>query len=188
MSERFFISDTHFGHNNILTFDNRPFVDIKIHDETIINNWNNQVNINDEVYLLGDVSWYNVTKTIEILKFLNGKKHLIIGNHDASFLKNIDFRNQFKTISDYEELAYIDNKSVILCHYPIPCYKNHYYGWYHLYGHVHVSFEANMIEHFQYEMRELYGKESHMYNVGCMMPYMNYTPRTLEEIIMTTKI
>lgn len=32
-------------------------------------------------------------------------------------------------------------------------------------------------------MKELYGKECEMYNVGAMMPYMDYTPRTLDEII-----
>ena len=70
----------------------------------------------------------------------------------------------------------------MLCHYPIPCFKNHYYGWYHLYGHVHSSFEWNMMEHNRYLMQELYGIPCHMYNVGAMMPWMDYTPRTLDEI------
>ena len=183
MSERFFIADLHFGHNNILRFDNRPFCDIKAHDATIIQKWNDRVGLDDDVYILGDVSWYNVTETIEILKQLNGNKHLIIGNHDDAFLRNADFRKMFVEVTNYKELYLDHKKAIVLSHYPIPCYKNHYYGWYHLYGHVHVSFEANMIEHFQKEMRDLYGKESHMYNVGCMMPYMDYTPRTLEEII-----
>jgi hypothetical protein len=32
-------------------------------------------------------------------------------------------------------------------------------------------------------MKELYDKPCEMYNVGVMIPYMNYTPRTLDEII-----
>ena len=40
-----------------------------------------------------------------------------------------------------------------------------------------------MMEHFRKEMIELYDKQCNMYNVGCMMPWMNYTPRTLDEII-----
>lgn len=40
-----------------------------------------------------------------------------------------------------------------------------------------------MIRHFRYEMGALYDKPCHMYNVGAMMKYMDYTPRTLEEII-----
>ena len=70
----------------------------------------------------------------------------------------------------------------MLSHYPIPCFKNHYYDWYHLYGHVHSSFEWNMMERTKYEMTELYDKKCKMFNVGCMMPYMNYIPKTLSEI------
>lgn len=187
MIQRFFISDLHFGHENVLKFDNRPFCNIKTHDEELIKRWNDVVNIDDDVYILGDVSWYNVTETNRILSQLNGRKHLIVGNHDEFFLRNADFRNQFVEIERYKEL-YLDGRvAVVLCHYPIPCYKNHYYGWYHLYGHVHNSFEANMIEHFQREMREIYDTKSNMYNVGCMMPYMNYTPKTLEQIVSCKK-
>ena len=76
-----------------------------------------------------------------------------------------------------------NGKHIVLCHYPIPCFKNHYYGWYHLYGHVHNSFEYNMMEHDKYLMETLYNYPCNMYNVGAMMPYIDYTPRTLDEII-----
>ena len=69
-----------------------------------------------------------------------------------------------------------------MSHYPIPCFKNHFYGWYHLYGHVHNSFEFNMMEHDKFLMQELYSRPCHMFNVGAMMPWMDYTPRTLDEI------
>lgn len=64
-----------------------------------------------------------------------------------------------------------------------PCFKNHFYGSFHLYGHVHNSFEWNMMEHDKYLMEELYTKPCQMFNVGVMMPWMDYTPRTLDEII-----
>ena len=67
-------------------------------------------------------------------------------------------------------------------HYPIPCFKNHFYGWYHLYGHVHNSFEFNMMEHDKFLMQELYSRPCSMFNVGAMMPWMDYTPRTLEQV------
>jgi calcineurin-like phosphoesterase family protein len=76
-----------------------------------------------------------------------------------------------------------DGRKIVLCHYPIPCFKNHFYGWYHLYGHVHKSFEHEMMEHDKYLMQELYGKQCQMFNVGAMMPYMDYTPRTIDEIL-----
>lgn len=64
----YFIGDLHFGHVNCLSFDNRPFKTIADHDAVLIKNWNNVVSIEDDVYILGDISWYNTTKTLEILK------------------------------------------------------------------------------------------------------------------------
>ena len=179
----YFISDLHFGHKNCLAFDNRPFTDIEAHDEYLIKAWNNVVDIDDDVYILGDISWYNSTRTIKIFKQLNGTKHLIKGNHDNHLLKNAELRNLFIEICDYKELDIGDGKSIVLCHYPIPCFKNHYYGWYHLYGHVHNSFEWNMMENLKRQMSELYDKDCKMYNVGAMIPYINYIPRTLEQIV-----
>lgn len=179
----YFISDLHFGHKNCLAFDNRPFTDIETHDNTIINNWNNVVGIDDDVYILGDISWYNTTKTIEIFKALNGNKHLIKGNHDNKLLKNRELQLLFVEICDYKELSLENGKGIVLSHYPMPCFKNHYYGWFHLYGHVHSSFEWNMMENVKRQMIELYTTPCLMYNVGCMLPYMNFTPKTLDEIL-----
>lgn len=179
----FYIADLHFGHKNALSYDNRPFTNIEVNDRFIMKQWNDTVNIDDDVYILGDISWYNVTKTIEIIKQLNGNKHLIVGNHDTSFLKNKEFRECFVEICDYKEI-YLNNKEgIVLCHYPIPCFKNHYYGWYHLYGHVHTGWEYNMMKHIKQEMTDLYNVPCRMYNVGCMVPYMNYTPLPLENIV-----
>ena len=56
-------------------------------------------------------------------------------------------------------------------------------NWYHLYGHVHASWDHNMTENWRKQIEALYLTEWKGYNVGCMMPYMDYTPRTLDEII-----
>jgi len=179
----YFISDLHFGHRNILRFDCRPFSTIEEHDEYIINQWNDVVGVDDDVWILGDISWYSALKTVNIMKRLNGKKHLCIGNHDHKLIKSADVQQQFVEIVDYKEISFGDGTGVVLCHYPIPCYNKHFYNWYHLYGHVHATFEWTMIEDFQNQMREQHQKKSQMYNVGCMMKYMNYRPRTLEEIL-----
>ena len=183
----FFFADTHFGHGNALAFDNRPFKTIEEHDRGLTERWNAAVGPDDEVFILGDISWHNATKTNEILRELNGKKHLIIGNHDKKLLKNRDFQAFFMEITDYKELPYGEKKGIILSHYPIPCFNNHYYGWYHLYGHVHISFEWNMMERVKYEMETLYDKPCRMFNCGAMLDYMDYTPRTLEEILERQK-
>ena len=55
MSRKFYISDLHFGHKNILGFDNRPFVDIEQMNNELIRRWNSVVSDGDVVYVLGDM-------------------------------------------------------------------------------------------------------------------------------------
>lgn len=178
----FFISDLHFGHKNALAFDNRQFPDIETHDEALIEKWNSVVGINDEVWVLGDISWYGAQKTIEIFNRLNGVKNLCIGNHDHKLLRNREVRALFAEITDYKELE-LDNQFYVLSHYPIPCFNKHYYGAVHFYGHVHVSWEYNMLKQWKYQSEALYDKPCKMYNVGCMVPEIDFTPRTANQII-----
>ena len=100
----FFTSDLHFCHKNCLAYDNREFPTIEAHDEALIEKWNSVVGIHDDVWILGDISWYPAMKTIEIFKRLNGVKHLCIGNHDKKLLRNQDVRNLFVKIVDYTVL------------------------------------------------------------------------------------
>ncbi len=94
-AERWIISDTHFGHKNIIRFtkpDGSPirpgytpaptrafvrFRDIEHHDECLIDEWNKAVGPNHRVYMLGDFG-----RPLELCSRLNGKKVLILGNHD----------------------------------------------------------------------------------------------------------
>ena len=179
----YFIADLHFGHKNCLAYDNREFPSIEEHDAFLIERWNSVVSPTDDVWILGDISWYPATKTLEIFRQLNGVLHLCSGNHDKKLLRNRDIQKLFVEIVDYKEIQINSDFGVVLCHYPIPCFNMHYYGWVHLYGHVHVSFEWNMMKQVKYEMEALYDKPCKMYNVGCMTPGMDYTPRTLEEIL-----
>ena len=179
MSQNFYIADMHIDHKNILSYDNRPFFDANDMLQTMIQNWNDRVTDDDSVYILGDMFWKNPS-AVDILRQLNGNKYLIKGNHDDI---SDEIEKEFVWIKDYAEIKDND-RFIVLCHYPIPCFRNHYYGWYHLYGHVHSSFEYNMMEHIRAEMTALYDKPCNMYNVGCMLPYMDYTPRTLNEIIV----
>lgn len=184
MGKKFYIADWHYDHANILNFDNRPFKSVNEMNEELVERWNKVVSPGDIVYILGDMFWCKMSDVIPVLDKLNGQKFLIKGNHDKC--NDSVFAKKFVKITDYLEVD-DDGRKVVLCHYPIPCFKNHFYGWYHLYGHVHTSFEYNMMEHTKYLMEELYGKQCQMFNVGAMMPYMNYTPRTLDEIISNNK-
>lgn len=174
-----YISDLHFGHANVIKFDNRPFSDVKEMDREMIRRWNQVVDKNDQVYILGDMFWKKADEAIPILKELKGNKFLVRGNHDR--IGNREFDKCFARIVDYIEVK-DGTRHVICCHYPILAPKNHYYdGWYHLYGHVHNTWEEKICRDVRARMAEA-GVSCRMRNVGCMMPWMDYTPRTLDEI------
>lgn len=149
-------------------------------NHTLVERWNSVVSPGDTVYVLGDMFWCPTVEAILVLDKLNGQKLLIKGNHDRC--NDSRFLKKFVKAAEYLEVDDAGRK-VVLCHYPIPCFKNHFYGWYHLYGHVHNSFEWKMMEHDKYLMQELYGHKCQMYNVGAMMPWIDYTPKTLDEIL-----
>ena len=192
----FYISDTHFGHENIVRHDSnnggRKFASIEEHDNLIIENWNKVVTPQDNVYILGDFSWLYARETEEIIKKLNGAKFLIKGNHDR-WAKDGACKKLFQGIYDIKQIE--DNgKQLILCHFPIMMYTGQHRGVYHLYGHTHNSLEEADYQEFINELDKRISvrdgdryRSLHAYNVGCMLPYMDYTPRTLEEIIEANK-
>lgn len=187
MSVNFYISDFHFGHKNVIKFDYRPFESVDEMNSTLIANWNDTVGHNDNVYVLGDFCWGKSDEWIDILSQLKGNKYLIAGNHD---LRNppSDVRRFFQDWRDYKEIFDNDRK-VIMCHYPIPFYKSDYSSnTFMLYGHVHITFENEYVEQLRYEIQnDPYERPAknlcQFYNVGCMMPWMDYRPRTLDEIV-----
>ena len=187
MNKIFYIADAHVQHTNVLRFDNRPFQTIEENDKIIMDNWNSVVGKDDLVYTLGDMHWGKADEVYEYVKQLNGRKVCIKGNHTLKQFP-AKLKNLFEDICDYKEIT--DNgRHVILCHYPIPFYKADYNpNVYMLYGHVHTTIENDFMEHLKQYIRDNDNRESgkhqcNMYNVGCMISYMNFTPRTLDEII-----
>jgi len=129
----FLIADTHFGHANIIKYENRPFPDPDAMTESLINLWNSVVSKNDDVYLLGDFSMYNKERSTEICRRLNGRKILIMGNHDD------------KSVQYYLDCGFymVSKHPVILENYWIlshePMYVNDNMPYANIYGHVHGS-------------------------------------------------
>ena len=135
MSKIFYTSDLHFGHNNIIIYENRPFININEMTNKLIRNWNSKVNINDDVYILGDFAFQNKNLSIDdinnIVKNLNGKKHLIIGNHD-NWINKLDVKIRlWESIDSYLKIN-DKGRIVILCHYPIETWDQQHYGSIHL--------------------------------------------------------
>lgn len=186
MSRNLYIADTHFGHGNILRFDNRPFSTVDEMESELVNRWAMAVEPKDMVYILGDFCWGKEDEWLRILSQLKGNKALIRGNHD---LKNMSsqLRNHFQDVKDYKEIT-DEGRHVILSHYPMLLYKGSYNpDCYMLCGHVHVTRENTFLEEWTDILRRSRKQNSdscgNIINIGCMMPWMDYTPRTLDEII-----
>ena len=114
----YFISDTHFGHRNIVRY--RPFNDIEEMDNTLINNWNSTVHENDEVYILGDFIYKSDKHCSYYLRQLAGKKHLIVGNHDKKWMAcGSNLSDYFVSIDSLKEIQDDKGRHLTLCHYPL---------------------------------------------------------------------
>jgi len=125
----FVVADTHFNHENIIKYCNRPFDNTTQMNETIIKNWNEVVSKDDIVYHLGDFGFGSFEIIKEIYDKLNGKKHLIMGNHDYRYGKNFFLRVGFEEVEKKE----IKIENIILSHYP----KIVEDGYINIYGHIH---------------------------------------------------
>ena len=94
-------------------------------NEHMIAQWNKKVTVSDSVYILGDFSIAKEDATEKIARRLNGKLHLIIGNHDRYLEDKCFDRSLFCSIEPYMEIR--DNgRKVILSHYPVFCYNEQY--------------------------------------------------------------
>lgn len=164
MSNTFIISDMHFGHNEIILYENRPFKDIEEMDKFIIENWNKTVEKDDRVFILGDVSFYNKEETTNIINLLNGYKILILGNHDKD--KAVTWWQEVG-MDQVIEYPIIFEGFYMLSHEPLYISKNMPYM--NIHGHIH---------HLKYD-------DSQFFNVS--VECINYTPISFEKIKASVK-
>lgn len=131
----YFTADTHFGHTNILKYEREDygFDSVESHDAELVRRWNSVVGKQDDVYHLGDFSLTNTAKTVAILKQLNGRIHLVKGNHDRV---RGEARNHFVWVKDYYNLK-VDGTYIVMFHYAIERWDRAHHGSWHLHGHSH---------------------------------------------------
>lgn len=178
----FFTSDTHFGHENIIKFCNRPFANAQEMNEALINNWNRVVGPDDTIFHLGDFAFGGSYLWNNMLDRLNGHIHLVIGNHDRKNLRQ-GYVQKFDSI--YPQLQInIDGRSVYLNHYPFLCYGGSYRGdkdavW-QLFGHVHSGPFSTGKDDERLKMLFPY-----QYDVG--VDNNNFTPISWEDVKIRIK-
>ena len=133
-----FTSDTHFGHNSIIRFCDRPFNSVDEMNQVLINNWNSIIPPDGIVFHLGDFSWNNSFK--DIICNLNGNIVLIKGNHDNQNLKQGAYKF-FLEVHDQLQIQ-LGNSIIYLNHYPFLTYGGVYKEKNPIiqcFGHIHMS-------------------------------------------------
>ena len=171
----YFIADTHFGHKNILKLCKRPFSTQEEMEKQLVENWNRKVKNNDTIYIIGDLFW-DCYSAERILPNLNGKKVLILGNHDESWVNKFDISKHFISISTLLNTR-IDNRFVTLCHYPMLEWKGSNKEGsskqsYLIHGHIHNKVKPEY---------SLLNKNEHCLNAG--VDVNDFEPKTLDELI-----
>jgi calcineurin-like phosphoesterase family protein len=134
----FITSDNHFSHKNIHRFcpKTRPDSDWRVMDENMIRQWNNQVQPDDTVWTLGDFFFGNAKDSKNIMRRLNGHKHLVYGNHDQVIRSDVQIQSMFESTQEYKELR-INGENLVLFHYPIQEWNRMSHGAIALHGHIH---------------------------------------------------
>lgn len=130
------ISDTHFNHENIIKFCNRPFTDRWHMNEILIQNWNAMVKPQDKVYHLGDVYFGSNEDGERVMQRLNGHKRLVLGNHDDpkqhALWKYFDEIMMWRVFTEFK---------LLLTHVPVHPSTFELNGrredWINVHGHIH---------------------------------------------------
>lgn len=158
------ISDTHFGHYNMIKFSGRPLN----FNEKLIEKWNKTVGEHDDILHLGDVCMFRGPLVdmwqIEASK-LPGNKYLIRGNHDKSDIPG------FTTVD--EQLVEIGGTWILLTHEPKP--KE---DWFDINIHGHLHGNKDVRRDYPFDL-------DYHFDVG--VEVIGYAPKRLGAILTDIK-
>lgn len=173
MSNIWFTSDLHLGHDREFLWGPRGFKSVYEMNEAILENWRNTVGYDDDVYVLGDLMLGNNEEGIKLIKTLKGKLHIIRGNHDTDV--RMQLYSQCWNVVEITEGQYlkVNGQNFYLCHYPTMTsnleknanLKGHTIN---LFGHTH-------------QKTNFYQGIPFMYHVG--LDSHNCKPVSLEEVL-----
>lgn len=166
---KFYVSDHHFGHHNIITHCSRPFVSVEEMDEVMIAAWNSVVKPGDHVYVVGDFSLHSPERTAEIFGRLKGQKFLVVGNHDVDRKGRPSkaVRSLGWAAAPSHAIETTDTGCrVYLHHYACRTWPAAHHGAWHFFGHSHGNMPAM-------------GRSR---DVGVDVPDVGFQPRTFAEL------
>lgn len=169
MANIWFTSDTHLNHANFINFTledgspARPFKTVEEMNETLIQNWNSVVTEQDHIWHLGDVIMGPTSEFPSILSRLNGKKRMLLGNHDR--LKGTELIRFFQKV----ELWRIFKEHNFICTH-VPIHPSTFRKVeFNVHGHIH----HNVVQ-------SAWGPD-HAY-INVCVEHTNYAPIHLDEV------
>lgn len=145
----YFTSDQHLGHANIIKHCKRPYSSVGEMDYALIEGWNAAVGPKDVVYQLGDFTIRGKRQAQEYFSKLNGKIHVLPGDHDKRWMPKQLGESEYHSASDLSvvilppihilkiEMGKEKPLATVLCHYSLRTWPLRHYSSIHLYGHSH---------------------------------------------------
>ena len=156
--DTYIISDTHFHHNNIIRYCNRP----ARHDSIMVDNWNSIVKNDDVVLHLGDIAFATQKHGIP---WLRGNKYFIRGNHDHSHTVKTLKSQGWKEVKPFIQ-KFGEGMRIYFTHYPT---DERFNEWdLNIHGHIHNNG---------------YGEFSPCQNMNVSIEVMDYRPWKLGDIL-----
>lgn len=140
-------ADTHLWHNGIVKYCQRPGFDFygnhdySRHTQEIIDNWNRIVRPDDTILHAGDVYFRprgdeeEVERRAEIIRNLNGRKKLILGNHDDPYGKEHFEDLGFEVVEPFS--IEHDGITFYFTHYPMRTVPKNAIN---IHGHIHNNY------------------------------------------------
>ena len=164
--------------------------------ELVTEAWNEVVSQQDLTFVIGDVAMgTKTTVVIDRVQALAGKKVLVVGNHDHKYLKDQAFVRLFESVEQAYEFTYEEKREfdyppaapsvrVVMNHAPTLCHRDHVRDAIQLYGHVHDTFfYERSFQDICTRSFEERGIPHRAINVGVMLPWMGWAPKTLDELV-----
>jgi calcineurin-like phosphoesterase family protein len=115
----FLTSDLHFGHDREFVWKVRGYDSVQAMNLTQVQKWNETVEDDDDIYVLGDLM-LGSTDGIEFIKQLRGKLHIVLGNHDTATREKM-----YRELPNVVEVAEVglrlkhNKHHFVMTHYPM---------------------------------------------------------------------
>ena len=173
-----FISDTHFGHENILSECRPHFPDVETMNRILVDNINARMTRRDTLYVLGDLAYRSKTPVTEILEYIRPKILLICGNHDREWLRHLSEEERKRYFLDVRDELCLKRygKELHMSHFPrLAWNRSHYFAQsLSVCGHIHATRVGTIAA-------ELFPQVRCQFNAG--VDVNGYVPVTLEELV-----